>query len=135
MNKIFIIENLIQAPPFVQNRDKNLSYRFSICRQCDQIGLFLKYFGYKFSSKNWPNIYSLFGYFEKYHFLSKNCCGYFRTKLGYFLFKHAVTLFAGNIFSRYFCFVHVLIVRFLLTLFLLTLVVWPVANLIKPLRS
>ena len=47
------------------------------CIQCDQIGRFLKALGNKFSFQCSPNIWCLFGYFEKHNFISKNYSAYF----------------------------------------------------------
>ena len=56
--------------------------------QCDQIGLFLKGLGDKFSYKSSPNIWQLFGLFEKCYFGSLTTVLTFRStfegKLGNF---------------------------------------------------
>ena len=45
--------------------------------QCDQIGLFLKDLAKNFLTKVAQIFGNFWGYFEKHHFLIKNCFGYF----------------------------------------------------------
>ena len=53
------------------------------CKQCEQIGLFMKDFGDNFSFIKVSQKFGNFlGYFEKQHFVEKTCCGYFWATIG-----------------------------------------------------
>ena len=71
--------------------------------QCDQIGIFLKVVGNKFTYKSNLNIFWLQGYCLNSIFLNKFCfghlLGYFWEILTYFLFQHLVTLVSTQVVS------------------------------------
>ena len=75
---------------------------FKQVEQRDQIGLFLNCLRSNFSLKSSPNIWSFFGLFERWQYLSLNCCSYFLNfgqllrKLGNVLFNRLVTLIKSS---------------------------------------
>ena len=71
--------------------------------QCDQIGRLLKGLDSKFYFKSSPNIWKLFGHFEK-HLKQKLLCPHFwqiLNKLGYFLIHHQVTLITTQKMNKF----------------------------------